>query len=65
MDVNKLLLNNPENSKLKEKLVNMNKDLNNPFIDLYHWVKGEIYDLAAIQAAINLLAARAKKIQEL
>jgi hypothetical protein len=26
--------------------------LRNPYIDLYHWVKGEAYDLAAVQQAI-------------
>jgi len=25
----------------------------NPFDEMYHWIKGEIYDIKAIQAAIN------------
>ena len=28
------------------------ESLRNPFTDLYHWVKGEMYDLAAFTAAL-------------
>ena len=30
--------------------------LKNPYIDLYHWVKGEIYDLEAIRNSISVRA---------
>jgi len=28
-------------------------NLRNPFTDLYHWCKGEIYDLTAFTAAVK------------
>jgi len=36
------------------------ENLRNPFTDLYHWVKGELYDLAAMK---NVLDER-KRVQE-
>ena len=34
--------------------------MKNPYIDLYHWVKGEIYDLEAIR---NSIAVRASVLE--
>ena len=41
------------------------ENLRNPFTDLYHWVKGEIYDVDAFQAALAVREHVAKKVQEL
>mmetsp|Transcript_47841 Transcript_47841/g.63258 ORF Transcript_47841/g.63258 Transcript_47841/m.63258 type:complete len:103 (+) Transcript_47841:802-1110(+) len=46
-----------EHGNLIESLRHTVDNLRNPFTDLYHWVKGEIYDLAAFQAALNELKA--------
>ena len=35
-----------------ESLRHSVKNLRNPFTDLYHWVKGEIYDLSAFTCAV-------------
>lgn len=41
------------------------ENLRNPFTDLYHWVKGELFDIGAFQAAILLREKLASKVQEL
>ena len=35
------------------------ENLRNPFTDLYHWLKGEIYDLSAFSVALT----EAKSVQ--
>jgi len=40
-------------SHLKNKLVTLSKDLNNPFIHIRNWVKGEMLNLGALIAAIS------------
>lgn len=40
-----------------ESLKHTVDNLRNPFTDLYHWIKGEIYDMAAFTAALNELKA--------
>ena len=66
----KLVISNHENGNLVENMKHTVENLRNPFTDLYHWVKGEIYDLAAFQVAVNELKSCAdgvtsanKKIQ--
>ena len=54
LDVNQLVLNSPENTQLKEDMLNTIENLRNPYTDLYHWVKGEIYDLNAYFAALQI-----------
>ena len=64
------MISNHENGNLVESMKHTVENLRNPFTDLYHWVKGEIYDLAAFQVAVNELKSCAdgviaanKKIQ--
>ena len=57
-DHSRLVVNNQEAGNLIESLRHTVENLRNPFTDLYHWVKGEIYDLAAFQAALNELKAQ-------
>ena len=52
LDVNQLVLNNPNNADLKESMLHTIENIRNPFTDLYHWVKGELYDINAFLAAI-------------
>lgn len=49
----KMVLNNPEYKQLKDSMEHMVDNQKNPFDEMYHWIKGEIYDIKAIQAAIN------------
>lgn len=51
MDSKKLLFNNPLNKNLKDNLVLVGEALRNPFTDLFHWVKGEVFDIVALQKA--------------
>lgn len=42
----KLVIADPENKDvIKDQMTHMIDNLKNPFNDLYHWCKGEIYDL--------------------
>ena len=52
-NANCFVLNHPENGNLFESLKHTSENLRNPFTDLYHWVKGEIYDLNAFNSALN------------
>lgn len=65
MDVSKLILNNPEHKEIRENMMHTTDNLKNPFIDLYHWVKGEWYDLNSIKQAIDMRADVAKQIAKL
>lgn len=51
MQMNKLLLNNPDNTDLKDKMTHLSANMRNTFVDVYHWVQGEIYDLQAVADA--------------
>ena len=49
----RLVFNNTENNNYTESLTHTVANLRNPFTDLYHWLKGEIYDLAAFTTSLN------------
>lgn len=51
----KLVMNNHEAGNLIESLKHTVENLRNPFTDLYHWLKGEIYDLNAFTVALQEL----------
>jgi chemotaxis protein histidine kinase CheA len=51
----KLVLNNPEQKQLKEQMEHMVDNQKNSFDQMYHWCKGEIYD---IKAVVNAIAHR-------
>lgn len=56
----KLVVNNLEGGhNLIESLKHTVENLRNPFTDLYHWLKGEIYDLNAMTVAL----AECKSVQ--
>jgi sorting nexin-1/2 len=54
MDMNpdKLIFTNPNDSTLRDGIIICAQSLRNPYIDLYHWVKGELYDLEAMKTSI-------------
>lgn len=42
----KLVITEPETKDIiKDQMAHMIENLKNPFEDMYHWCKGEIYDL--------------------
>ena len=63
-DKEKLVIEKPDNIALKLSLWKLSQ-MKNPVTDLYQWVKGEIYDLEAFQAAIHVRGLRQKKVQEI
>jgi hypothetical protein len=54
MNSRELIFGNPENKALQESMVSTSASLKNPYIDLYHWVKGELYDLDAVRDAVKV-----------
>lgn len=56
-DASKLIMNNTESNNLTESLKHTVENLRNPFTDLYHWLKGEIYDMAAFTTSLNEVKA--------
>lgn len=60
-----MIFNNPDNKSLQDGMVAASSALKNPYIDLYHWVKGELYDLEAVKDAIKVRADTLEKIRNL
>ena len=60
-----LILTNPDNMELKIKLQELTGNLQNPYIDLYHWSKGEIFDLQAVMFSVKTRNDCEKQIREL
>ena len=53
-DASKLVITSTEaGMNFSEDIRRTIESLRNPFTDLYHWVKGEMYDLSAFAAALN------------
>lgn len=49
-----LVFNNPNTTTpVKEQMEHMIENLKNPFDDMYHWCKGEVYDLQSLTEAVN------------
>lgn len=65
MNQRELIFNNPDNKQLQDSMVSASGALRNPYIDLYHWVKGELYDLEAVRDAIKVRADTMENIRKL
>lgn len=64
-DPSKSVLNNADHGNMIESLKHTVENLRNPFTDLYHWVKGEIYDLSAFTATLTELKATADGVESM
>lgn len=64
LDAQKLVINSPD-SPLKESMLHTLENLRNPFTDLYHWIKGELYDLSAMKNLLNERGKVATRVKEL
>jgi len=42
-----------ESSNLKEATIAMSENLKNPYFNLYHWAKGELFDIIAVNSALQ------------
>ena len=62
-DASKTILNNADHGNMIESLKHTVENIRNPFTDLYHWVKGEIYDLSAFTAALSELKGVADGVE--
>lgn len=60
-DPTRLIFGNPEYSRLTNQMDHMIDNLKNPFEELYHWCKGEIYDIQALQDSLAVVEAVDKK----
>lgn len=56
MKSDQLIFLNPNNQELSETLQTAASTLRNPYIDMYHWVKGELYDIEAMRNAAKARA---------
>ena len=65
MNSRELVFNNPENKALQESMVTTGSALKNPYIDLYHWVKGELYDLEAVKDSVKVRAETMENLRKL
>ena len=67
LDPHRLVINSPESANLKESMLHTLENLRNPFTDLYHWVKGELYDLSAMKIVLverQKIATRMRELQK-
>lgn len=53
-NLDKVVFSDPKNKEIKEQMDHMVENLKNPFDEMYHWCKGEIYDLQALASAVNI-----------
>ena len=51
-NLDKIVFLDPKNKELKDQMDHMVDNLKNPFDEMYHWCKGEIYDLQSLCDAI-------------
>jgi hypothetical protein len=48
-----LVLGDASNRELKDQMDHLIENMKNPFEEMYHWCKGEIYDLQAMVEAVS------------
>jgi hypothetical protein len=49
-----MILGDVKNAELKNQMDHMVDNLKNPFEEVYHWIKGETYDLKALAESIEI-----------
>ena len=53
-DESKMVFGNGETGQdLKKEVASLSENLKNPYFNLYHWVKGEIFDIDSVMAAVS------------
>lgn len=62
----KKIFHSEKNQKLyQEQVDSLMNNMNNPFVDMYHWCKGEIYDIQAISDALESRESVEKELKKL
>ncbi len=59
-NTNGLIFNHANNTKQKERLEQVTGSLTNPYIEMYHYAKGEVFDLQAMHSAVEAWSAQLK-----
>jgi hypothetical protein len=65
MNTVELIMTNPDNIEVFANMGEIAGNLQNPYIDIYHWAKGEIFDLTALKLAVNERIKCEKSVREL
>jgi hypothetical protein len=52
--IDRIVFTDPNNKELRDQMDHMVENLKNPFDEMYHWCKGEIYDLQSLLDACIL-----------
>ena len=52
-DATKWVINDQSNVNLASECSNMEEQMKNSFVDLYHWIKGELYDLESFKSSLD------------
>lgn len=60
-----LVFLHPNNGPLLSRMEQLSQNLHNPYIELYHWAKGEVFDLLAVNAVVKATLAQFQKTIEL
>lgn len=53
MNTAELIMTNQENAEVFQELQEIPNKLQNPYIDIYHWAKGELFDVNALFIAVK------------
>jgi len=64
LNPNGLIFTHANSTRQKEKLEQVNTSLKNPYIELYHYYKGEVFDLCAMNTAVESWQAQMKYTTE-
>ena len=48
-----LIFMHPNNTKMNQELENLGTSMTNPYIELYHWAKGEVFDLMSVSEVVK------------
>lgn len=50
---NGLIFMHPSNGKMAQELEGLGQTMSNPYIELYHWAKGEVFDLFSVSEVVK------------
>ena len=64
-DDSEQVINHKEKTYLKDTMLNLGNDLENTYLGIYYWAKGEMSDIEALKTAIGVRNASSKKAIDL
>lgn len=51
---NKEAAANPDSEKFKQDISSLSDSLKNPYFNIFHWIKGEMFDIEAVNNALRM-----------